>query len=152
MLERIITHGVLSAKIRLPYRAVVIWPKNWFASTCPRVLCCHGNQFRPVSEKQPLDHVTSRDYWIRRNPWCLVYRGIGMLGLRGFAGLNSTNKYWWNSHTIKGNVGKRVIYMVGNCIAGATARIGQVLKSVKYGNRRGWFLVFLNLALYISLV
>ena len=42
--------------------------------------------------------------------------------------------------------------MVGNCIAGATARIGQVLKSVKYGNRRGWFLVFLNSALYISLV
>ena len=42
--------------------------------------------------------------------------------------------------------------MVCNCIAGATARIGQVLKSVKYGNRRGWFLVFLNSALYISLV
>ena len=40
--------------------------------------------------------------------------------------------------------------MVCNCIA--TARIGQVLKSVKYGNRRGWFLVFLNSALYISLV
>ena len=42
--------------------------------------------------------------------------------------------------------------MVCNCLGGATARIGQVLKSVKYGNRRGWFLVFLNLALYISLV
>ena len=42
--------------------------------------------------------------------------------------------------------------MVCNCIAGVTARIGQVLKSVKYGNRRGWFLVFLNLALYIRLV
>ena len=69
-----------------------------------------------------------------------------MLGLRGFAGLNSTNKYQWNSHTIKGNVGKRVIYMVCNCIDGANARIGLVLKSVKYGNRSGWFLVFLTSA------
>ena len=36
--------------------------------------------------------------------------------------------------------------MVCNCIDGANARIGQVLKSVKYGNRRGWFLVFLTSA------
>ena len=36
--------------------------------------------------------------------------------------------------------------MVCNCIDGANARIDQVLKSVKYGNRRGWFLVFLTSA------
>ena len=47
-------YSVLSAKIRLQYRAVVIWPINWFASTYPRVLCCHGNQFRPVSENSRL--------------------------------------------------------------------------------------------------
>ena len=42
--------------------------------------------------------------------------------------------------------------MACNCIAGATARIGQVLTSVKYGNRRGLVLVFPNSALYISVV
>ena len=42
--------------------------------------------------------------------------------------------------------------MVCNCIAGATARIGQVLRSVKYGNGRSWVLVFPNSALYISVV
>ena len=42
--------------------------------------------------------------------------------------------------------------MVCNCIAGATARIGQVLRSVKYGNRRCWLLVFPNSVLYISVV
>ena len=42
--------------------------------------------------------------------------------------------------------------MVCNCIAGATARIGQVLRSVKYGNGRSWVLVFPNSVLYISVV
>ena len=42
--------------------------------------------------------------------------------------------------------------MVCNCIAGASARIGQILRSVKYGNGRSWVLVFPNSALYISVV